>query len=858
MSDGLMTDTTLQDMLLRAATDTDAGITFISNGGADVRVDYPRFVEEIMVRLGSFQAEGMEAGDEMLLFIEDNRSFLCAFWACIMGGGIPIPVSVGRTGEHIRKLARVWKNLASPRLVTDQFREGLTFLEGGDGIDLQILLERTCFLGAPVAGVSRGRRHPARPGDIAFVQFSSGSTGSPKGVTLTHANIIANLDAIIVAASMTRKDVALSWMPLTHDMGLIGFHLAVLKAGVSHALMPTQLFIRRPSLWMEKAEETGATLLSSPNFGYRYFLRSMATSRARTWNLSSVRLIFNGAEQISPALCAEFSAVLAKHGLKPNTMFPVYGLAEACLAATFPPPGRELRTIRLVHGQTGIGLRIRRAVDDDGAEYAFVGRPLQGCELRVANSEDIPLADGILGNIQITGANVTGGYYLNSTATSAAFTADGWFRTGDLGFRLDGEVVITGRVTEMISVFGRKIHAVDIERIAEKHAGRALGRITAFGIFDREEQTESFCIAAVFKGGLEEFQPIAAAITRGIRAEMGVVPNCVLPLMRIPTTTSGKVMRFKLSEMYGAGEMDDIIAGLRKSFSERAMETEIEAASELEARIRGICESALAIPSLGIHESLVAAVGESLKLVRLQAALEREFPGRIKLSDFFEYQTISGLAAHLSLSDAYSWDYFPPIGTGLVAQPDNTEKAFPEGWLDTEILASLRMLGARTQANETDVLIGLFAFVVSRAAQRTTLSLHIVDYAELELYPCRIDFNTLGGFLSLFRHVADQRRAARLTALPLASVFEIPCSRPTGAIAPMVWINGTSHRAAELKQRSGAVLKLSQGELGLQASLDCDSESLPSGTREAWLEGFMSAVQQAVNKPIEHAAQAAI
>jgi acyl-CoA synthetase (AMP-forming)/AMP-acid ligase II len=232
-----------------------------------------------------------------------------------------------------------------------------------------------------------GVEHRATPDDVAFIQFSSGSTSEPKGVILTHRNLTANIGAIAAGIGARPDDASLSWMPLTHDMGLIGFHLTPLFEGVDHWLMPTALFVRRPGLWPAKVSEHRVSVTCSPNFGYMHYLKSHDAAKVAQLDLSPVRIIFNGAEPIAADLCRDFLAALAPAGLAPNVMFPVYGLAEASLAVTFPAVGAPLAVETLARGALGPG-DVVRAVDasaDDAVELVRVGRPVSGCELRIAD-----------------------------------------------------------------------------------------------------------------------------------------------------------------------------------------------------------------------------------------------------------------------------------------------------------------------------------------------------------------------------------------------------------------------------------------------------------------------------------------
>ena len=285
--------------------------------------------------------------------------------------------------------------------------------ENGFAERLAQLERHTVFLDE-ISDVSEpGVAHPAAPDDIAFIQFSSGSTSEPKGVILTHRNLTSNIDAIVSGIAARPDDASLSWMPLTHDMGLIGFHLTPLFEGVDHWLMPTALFVRRPGLWIAKTSEHKVSVTCSPNFGYMHYLKSHDPAKVAALDLSAVRIIFNGAEPISPDLCREFIAALAPVRLAANVMFPVYGLAEASLAVTFPSVGVPLAVETLARGTLGPGDIIRTMATgaDDAVELVRVGRPVQGCELRIADELGNTVPPETVGRILIRGDNVSPGYY---------------------------------------------------------------------------------------------------------------------------------------------------------------------------------------------------------------------------------------------------------------------------------------------------------------------------------------------------------------------------------------------------------------------------------------------------------------
>ncbi len=494
-------------------------LTYLEGENDTRAVGFDELYERALGILHHLQRLGARPGDKLILFLGNNEQFIDAFWAAVLGGIIPVPVALGISDEHRHKLLRIARRLGDPFIYTE--RRSLdriaAFAEQiGEGGTMQRLRARA-FLVDDLDDISRaGKVHAARPEDIAFIQFSSGSTSEPKGVVLTHGNIIANARGSTEVAGFNENDVSLSWMPLTHDMGLIGFHLVMFFNRVHAHIMPTELFVRRPLLWLQFASRIRATILCSPNFGYKHYLKVLGERPVEGLDLSSVRLIFNGAEPISVELCEQFLGRLAPAGLAGNAMYPVYGLAEASLAVSFPPPGAPMRTIALNRHQLGVGAEVQLvdAHSRDAVQLVSEGKAIPYCEVRIADDEDRPLAEGRIGNLHMRGENVTRGYYENPQANSAAFTADGWLRTGDLAVVHGGDLYVSGRAKEIIFVNGQNYYPHDLEGIAQRIEGLELGKVVAAGVRRPPSEVEELVLFVLHRGSMEDFLPIATAVAR--------------------------------------------------------------------------------------------------------------------------------------------------------------------------------------------------------------------------------------------------------------------------------------------------------------------------------------------------------
>ena len=626
-------------------------ITYLEGENETREVTFAELYERALGILYHLQRLGARPGDKLILFLGSNEQFIDAFWAAILGGIVPVPVALGISDEHRMKLLRIARRLGKPYLYTD--RRSLerigSFAEQAGEKELFAGLRSRSFLVDDLDDISRaGSVQRAQPGDTAFIQFSSGSTAEPKGVVLTHGNILANCRGSTELCKFSERDVSLSWMPLTHDMGLIGFHVFMFANRVHAHFMPTELFIRRPLLWLTLASRVRASLLCSPNFGYRHYLKVLGERAPEGLDLSAVRIIFNGAEPISVELCEEFHGRLAPARLDRNAMLTVYGLAEASLAVSFPVLGAPLKTITLNRHRMSAGTPVELvpASDRHAVKLVSEGKVIPYCRLRIAGDDDRELPEDRIGHVQMTGENVTRGYYEDREANAAAFTADGWLRTGDLGLIHGGDLYISGRAKEIIFVNGQNYYPHDLEAIAQRVPGLELGKAVAAGVRAPGAQLEELVVFVLHRGSVEDFLPTARDLARLINEQTGLEVAEVVPVKRIPKTTSGKIQRHLLEQAYADGEFDTertALAALR----EAARGSESGTLSRIEEKLKAICDTALAGKRIGIHDNLFEVGASSLKLIEIHEQIDREYPGQVDLTELFDFPTIAELARHL-------------------------------------------------------------------------------------------------------------------------------------------------------------------------------------------------------------------
>lgn len=641
---------TLTDMLPVDARE-DRQITFIEGESEQRTMSFRRLRQRALGSLGALQRAGLKPGDLLILYVTDNERFVELFWACVLGGIVAVPLAPGIADEHWRKLLRVYAQLDRVRVcieapTLERFDHFIaTQRLASDG---QALRARALVVGGLDVVGEPGVPVQANPSDLAFIQYSSGSTGNPKGVMLTHRNVTENLASIIEGAAYTEQDSVMSWMPLSHDMGLIAFHLTQVAGHMNHAIMRTELFARRPLLWLELASQRRCTVLCSPNFGFQHYLRQHAHRPPQGLDLSSVRLIFNGAEPISAEVCRHFMRTMAPHGLRASAMFAVYGLAEATVAVSFAPPGAALDTVVVDLSRLRVGEPVRHEALGGGRMTAMVklGPPLRGVELRIVDEAGEALNEHMLGLVMIRGDNVTAGYYKDPERSAAIISLDGWLATGDLGFISQGQLVIAGRAKDLVIINGQNHYPHDLERIAAEVDGIEANRVVAVGVRSPTTDTEELAFFVIHRGDVADFLPKVIELRRKLLQQTGTEVAHVVPIRQIPKTTSGKLQRYALAEAFACGDFDAELADIGRLLAQ-SNAAEQRTGTPTAQRLQQICAGFVVDRKLTPQTNLLEIDLNSLTLARIHEAIDRDFPQRVQVTDLFDYPTLEQLAEFL-------------------------------------------------------------------------------------------------------------------------------------------------------------------------------------------------------------------
>ena len=447
---------------------------------------------------GALQQAGVQPGATVALMLPTSADYLYAFFAVLLAGAIPVPIypptRPSQVEEHVHRHAGILINAAVSALITvPEARAVAHFLRARAPSLKHVWSLLELMHGAPFQPL----QDPPSGESIAMLQYTSGSTGAPKGVVLTHANLLANIRAIGRLITASDSDVFVSWLPLYHDMGLIGAWLGSLYFGCLLVIMPPTSFLARPIRWLQAIDRYRGTLTASPNFGYALCARRLADQDLAGLDLSSLRVAFNGAEPVYPETLERFSERFASHGFHRAAMTPVYGLAEAAVGLTFPPVGRGPIVDCIDRTEMTGGTRAVPKPEGSPNTLRFVscGRPLPGYRVRLVDDAGMELPERVEGTVQFTGPSATAGYFHNPEATAELLRGD-WRDTGDRGYIAAGELYITGRVKDIIIRRGRHLYPDEIETAVGSLEGVRKGCVVAFGTKEPKTATERLVVLA--------------------------------------------------------------------------------------------------------------------------------------------------------------------------------------------------------------------------------------------------------------------------------------------------------------------------------------------------------------------------
>jgi 1-acyl-sn-glycerol-3-phosphate acyltransferase len=522
-------------------------------------ISYAKLDRESRAVAAGLIERGLEPGDRVAIMLPTEAVFFEAFFGVLYAGGVPVPVYPpfrrAQVEDHLRRQATILRNAGASFLIIGSEIHSVGQLMLGLAEDLRHVatvkeLSRAGAIEQPLA---------AGQDTIALIQYTSGSTGDPKGVVLTHANLLANIRGVGEALAASSSDVFVSWLPLYHDMGLIGAWLGALHYGVPTVIMPPLAFLADPGRWLRAIGHHRATLSAAPNFAYELCCKNVHDEDIKGLDLSSLRMLMNGAEPVSPGTIARFTAHFAKFGFRPEAMAPVYGLAENSVGLTCPPVGRGPIVDRVERSALSRDGKARTAQSGDATALEFVacGRPIAGHEIRIVDEAGGELPERTEGRLQFKGPSATQGYFRNEEKTKALFDGE-WLESGDGAYIAGGDVFITGRIKDMIIKAGRNIYPQELEELVGGLEGVRKGCVTAFPSTLGGAGTERLVLLVETRlTAQSDIEALRSKIIDVAKTELDMAPDEVVlaPPNTVPKTSSGKLRRSAARSLYESGSL---------------------------------------------------------------------------------------------------------------------------------------------------------------------------------------------------------------------------------------------------------------------------------------------------------------
>lgn len=619
------------ESVLKEAASSSNQLTFVGDTGKVTSLPYSEFYVKCKEKLNGLMGVGIARGDKLILQLDCGEQYFISLWACFLGGIVPVPIAVPpvfeKTNSALKKLINVWSVLGRPKILTSTRYEtilseifsGSEYQADGQNLISFELLENKSDV------IEMGVEDPTL---TAIILYTSGSTGVPKGVALSHENLLAMASGTIKMNEFSASDVTLNWMSLDHvgSISFLGIMPTLLKSNQIH--VDPNYILKAPLNWLELIQKHRVSISWAPNFAFSLLNKMKKAIAEKKYDLSSVRFMVNAGEQVTVKTVDDFLSLLAPYGISEKDIRPAFGMSETCSGITW---------------SSGID----KSQLSKSSKFISLGKPIPGASIRVIDKERKNLLiEGEVGLIQVKGKSVISGYYSNDKVNSQVFDSDGWFTTGDLGFIRNGEFYVTGRDQGGVVLNGVNYSISDIEEAVEELDEIEISYTAAFMAKFRSDQTDRLAVVFCPKASCstEEMQNLIKKIVTHLSRNYNVAVSFVIPLEKpdIPKTSIGKIEYSKIIKSFSDGHYDDILSRYEKKIDANDFPL-----GELEIEISEIWKQNLGLMQISRSENFFDLGGDSLLLIQVYTDLSSVYDS-INLVDLFRYPTIASLSLYIN------------------------------------------------------------------------------------------------------------------------------------------------------------------------------------------------------------------
>ncbi|MBU3090551.1 AMP-binding protein [Clostridium sp. CF011] len=636
---------TITEAILDLDKCREESITFILHND-EYKVKYSDILGKGKQVLHMIQKNGLVKGDTLIFQFDDNEQFVVTFIACIIGGIIPVPIDRIQNKFNIERIKGILQKMPNSWIITSDYvlNSVLQIIEHTDDSALIEKFEKQAIRYENYTEFNESQKicNP-KEDDICLIQYSSGSTSLPKGVQVTHKALISNVSGIYEAVGGTKESEILTWTPLTHNLALIPFVVLPLVYKVNTHIMQTSMFLQNPLNWLQKIDEHKITFSATPNFAFKYVLQAIQKLGLPKFDLSSLKVIFNGGEQISFEACESFVNILKPLQLSHNSIISVYGMSEATVCVTISPVNEHIYA-GYYKRESLIGGKKVELGDEQSNDICLVdvGYPLNGIQIRICDNNKVLVEEGVAGEIQLRGDALTPGYYELEEATKNLYTDDDWLKTGDIGFLNKGRLTIIGREKDLIIVNGKNIYCHDVEKYVEDSGECIELQVVAVAAFDSISQRDRAVIFIESDITFDQFKIMALRIKAYMALNYGLIIDDILPVSSIPKTLSGKKQRYKLAEDYKKGEFNQIKQQINTiDCGSKYLKSPKTGTEEI---LFNIWCDVLKNDKYGVGDNFFLLGGNSIKVIAMVGLIKERLNKTIPASVIFKNPTIESLS----------------------------------------------------------------------------------------------------------------------------------------------------------------------------------------------------------------------